>query len=290
MNTLKEIAKASFFAGIIFLSAAFLLAPKLWWLAACASFPAGYFAFRFDIVYKMIPVAAKRVREEYTDAANGFLEELKESELQFFEWLSLPHPIIFSAMSLAILSTIFSFCNALKENLIFFHKHPISCVLVCLLMSFVFYVVFGICLNILTLIGKLWTRTYVNIMDKSAPDWNEAHNWKKVPLTYRNGFMWIGMGIVAICAFFGFYLWKYIGLIILTLVKVIYKSERVVAGFSGTLGGSVTFLLFKNFSTKTPSPTEFILAVFFGGVISAAIGAASWKVVSERLVPAKVPS
>ncbi len=281
MNATKEIAKASAIAGVIFISLALVLAPSLWWLAACASLPAGYFAFRFDLVRKTIPTAVAQTRAKIDIAANTVIDVATE----FWTWLCKPHPTLYLSAAIAILAITLIYIQSPGDQTMMMTS-PVQEISAICMVSLIFSALASLILHTLVICGQAKTKTYFDFTDAHVPADAHTQKWEQIPCTYKSGFAAMVMGLYVVVLFLVWDMWKFVGRFFLKLTKLVYCSERMVCGVSGTFGGAITFVLLKIFSHNNPSNTTIALAIFFGGVISSGIGALSWEFISKKLLDA----
>lgn len=79
------------------------------------------------------------------------------------------------------------------------------------------------------------------------------------------GLFWVG-------AFLAWYLWKFIAIGAWNLFKAVHSAQRVACGVDSVLGGVLTIWGFMQWGPAMPTFGEYMVAVFFGALIGAAIG------------------
>jgi len=135
----------------------------------------------------------------------------------------------------------------------------------------------------------------LNFSEKDKAIEVDAHEKKgrvRKPLTYLNVLRWFIKGIGITLVFFGWTIWKYLGIGIWKLLGfllrfawhlllMVHSSKRTLCAINGTLGGAATYLWLASPGMTLSSQ---VLLVLFGGVLGAALGVAHFEFVSKRLL------
>ncbi|MDD5726730.1 MAG: hypothetical protein PHC53_05015 [Patescibacteria group bacterium] len=294
----RKIALACFIGGVLCSLVALLFAPAFWWFGLISGFVGGYLAYDFREVLRAIPKAARAVgeiiAEEWPDAK---------------KWLVRPRPILYLAMSLAI---VIGSIIPLLEWLVEARIQGIV-VFISVISAAPFLVIISGASEILMEKGADAERCFWITTPEDVKTWANRRKYysdmgyAEKPYTYANAYRWLVRGIGVVCLgvirFLFWDMWRtvgefllqvliYVGLALLgcvyypclfgyKLFKLIHSHKRVLCAFDSAIGGAMSYLLLARSAHTLGAQVALVL---FGGLLGAGFGVLNWEVVSKRLL------
>jgi len=327
MTETMKIARACFIGGALCSGVALLVAPALLWLGMIAGAAGGYVAYEFRAMLQAIPRAFRTARAA-AKKVSGFFFEVGESAyvltverlLVFKEWLKEPHPFFYPGFGLGVALFITLFSTArwsemfLREETIYGALVDVLIIVLAIsMMSALIIFSTSMLLWALAFLGARYTENAYWHGEVTIP--SEQEEWyglHQMPMTYANAYRWIGkllwFGLVkvfitfpikvvrvalefVVAGIFGFYrLLMMTPRFVYELVKLVHSDQRLLCSIAGTVGGLVAIVGFRVFGPQAPSIVEYLMVPVFGGFIGAALGIASWELVSKRVFGFGMPS
>ena len=272
MTRTEKIGAACFIgalAGIAYWVFALQFAPMFQWFSIVVSFGLGFLAYEFDVTVRALPRAFAlllRPCGRLVAVASRFAKK--------------PHPVAILGFFPAVVLMGWSFGDELQPARLLEYTPVGNVAAAC----FFFAVIYGALAEILfalMILGAFYEKVYWHgILCEEDMDPHKRH---EIIFTNRDGWRLMAAGYAAIIAFLLWYLWKYIGIGVYRLVRAIYCNERLLCGVGATVGLLAAVVVLRSTGAHDASLSEYAMLSFFGGMIGAVFGIASWHIVSRGM-------
>lgn len=287
----KKIAVACFVGGATCSAVALMVAPFFWWLGLIAGMAGGYISYEFREFMAAIPVAFHRARRASASTGNTLWNDGKK-------WLSRPHPFLLFATLVGFTTAALVLWPSFQGSLETPAYSTFFTTSWFFMLSIIFVQIASVPVTLFAFIGarygeKCYWWPFLFTTGEDAPEVAEIEKEGLVrkPLTYGNVLRWMMKGVGLTLIFFGWTIWKYLGIGVWKLLgflvrfgwhlfKLVHSSKRVLCALDGTLGGAVTFLWLAPYAATLD---EKAIVVVFGGLIGAVLGVVHWKAADKYL-------
>lgn len=264
---LYKLMQAAFVVGaftVLSVGGCALYAPSMLWLAFVASIAVGYLAYEFSEVLKAIPTAFSAVRDTFSAVikiGGSVMNSAAESIAAFF---NDRHPFLYSTVACgAMLSALTVYVMVPLPNPELNHSGRVVALL--LMFWLVGWIVSGLL--------SCW---FATAGQKTLGEDTYEYDIETGDYGYAQFAWWLGVGFVSV--FF-----RHIPSGCMRLVRLIHSSKRLMVAIDGPLGGILALTGFYLYGPATASPVEYFTVVIAGGVISAALVAANYELISRRI-------
>lgn len=248
MTEILKVGRACAIGSAVCVALALAIMPKFWLLGLIAGIAGGYivghFGYEFGKTAAAIPVAFSSL------GAVGSRVQSKFSKIG--PWLTLNQAHLVPGLIVGFLLAPFAIEALRSEPYAAFYWYD--------------WVAFWVVIAFLVFIG-IFVLGLLNLIGTEMQSKGEFEEKSYGPALLDGliGFFWL-------IAFFAWYLWKGIVIGAWKLFKAVHSAQRVACGIDSVLGGVLTIWGFMRWGPAVPTFGEYMVAVFFGALIGAAIG------------------